>query len=188
MKIKYLKLKNWLLVSFLSLLGFTACKSSKDAALTEQEAMDGKQLKPAEQDRRQAAVMYGVPTMEFRVRGKVVNSQGKPVKGIQVMLLNNSFDNTPDNVGDSNPYVEDYIRSYADTTAKDGSFDVRVTDRPVDYMRLYVRDVDGPSNGNYHNDVINVTFEPGDLKAKGEGWNQGTAQKDDFTVKIKEIR
>ena len=31
MKIKYLKLKNWLLVSLMGMLGFTACKSSKQA-------------------------------------------------------------------------------------------------------------------------------------------------------------
>ena len=132
--------------------------------------------------------MYGVPTMSYRVSGRVVNHRGKPVKGIQVVMLNRSLGNTPNNPGQDNPDVDDYMRQYADTTKADGSFDVRTKDFPTEYMRLFVRDIDGPSNGNYQNDVINVEFTTDDIKAEGQGWNRGIAQKENFEVKLKPVR
>lgn len=203
MKIKYLKLRNWLLVSLMGVLGFTACKSSKQATTetrnqeqTEQlepkkmEKKDGAKIKeePVKSDRGQAALMYGVPTMSFRVRGNVVNHQGKPVKGIQVVMLNRNFGNTPNNPGEDDPYVEDYMKLYADTTKADGSFDIKAKDRPTEYMRVFVRDVDGPSNGNYQNDVINVEFTQDDIRAEGQGWNRGVAEKENLTIKLKPVR
>ena len=148
MKLKYLKFKNWLLVSLMSILGMTACKSSKQALSTNDQQDPEPQSQVDKGQRQEVALMYGVPTMNFRIQGKVVNHQGKPVKGIQVVMLNRNFGNTPNNPTDDNPYVEEYMKQYADTTKADGSFDIRANDRPTDYMRVFVRDVDGPSNGN----------------------------------------
>ena len=195
MKIKYLKLRNWLLLVLMGALGFSGCKSSKQAAAQEpaepQEPIKQEQPRkgPIDDDRGRAALMYGGPTLEFRVKGKVLNQQGKPVKGIQVMLLDRHFgDETPNAVNEDNPYVQQYVKENADTTAADGSFDVRVTDRPTEYMRVFVRDVDGPSNGNYQNDVINVEFSENEIRARGEGWNRGVAEKENMTIKIKPVR
>lgn len=195
MKIKYLKLKNWLLLSLMGLIGFTGCKSSKQAqtsATEDQQPVAAQQeqgtKKKIDNDRGQVALMYGVPTMNYRIRGRVVNHNGKPVKGIQVVMLNRAFGNTPDNPGEDDPAVINYMQQYADTTKADGSFDVQVKDRPTEYMRLFVRDVDGPSNGNYQNDVINVEFSDSDVKAEGQGWNRGVATKENFEVKIKPVR
>lgn len=58
MKIKYLKVKNWLLVSLASLLGIsTGCGGEE----------------------------YGCPEADYRVKGTVVDEQGAPVEGIGVM-------------------------------------------------------------------------------------------------------
>lgn len=191
MKIKYLKLKNWLLVSLMSVLGFTACKSSKPAATSDQkESEQSEQIekKPIRDDRGQAALMYGVPTMSYHVKGQVVNHQGKPVKGIQVVMLNRNMGNTPNNPGEENPEIEDYMKIYADTTKNDGTFDIRAKDFPSEYMRVFVRDVDGPSNGNYQNDVINLEFTRDEIKAESKGWNKGVAEKDGVTIKLKPVR
>ena len=191
MKIKYLKLKNWLLVSLMSVLGFTACKSSKPAATSDQkESEQSEQIekKPIKDDRGQAALMYGVPTMSYHVKGQVVNHQGKPVKGIQVVMLNRNMGNTPNNPGEENPEIEDYMKIYADTTKNDGTFDVRAKDFPSEYMRVFVRDVDGPSNGNYQNDVINLEFTRDEIKAESKGWNKGVAEKEGVTIKLKPVR
>lgn len=191
MKIKYLKLKNWLLVSLMSVLGFTACKSSKPAATSDQkESEQSEQIekKPIRDDRGQAALMYGVPTMSYHVKGQVVNHQGKPVKGIQVVMLNRNMGNTPNNPGEENPEIEDYMKIYADTTKNDGTFDIRAKDFPSEYMRVFVRDVDGPSNGNYQNDVVNLEFTRDEIKAESKGWNKGVAEKEGVTIKLKPVR
>lgn len=197
MKIKYLKLKNWLLISLMGLLGFGGCKSAKTTAASQpqaseqeyaQQPADTPKKKVVGDDRGQVALMYGVPTMNYRIRGKVVNHQGKAVKGIQVVMLNRSFGNTPNNPGEDDPDVSDYMKQYADTTKADGSFDIRVKDRPTEYMRVFVRDVDGPSNGNYQNDVINVEFTNDEVKSEGQGWSRGVAQKDDLTIKLKPVK
>ena len=191
MKIKYLKLKNWLLVSLMSVLGFTACKSSKPAVSNDQkESEQSEQIekKPIKDDRGRVALMYGVPTMGYHLRGKVVNHQGKAVKGIQVVMLSREIGNTPNNPGEDDPFVEEYMQRYADTTKADGSFDIRVKDFPNEYMRVFVRDVDGPSNGNYQNDVINVEFKGDEVRAEGSGWNRGVAEKDNYTIKLKPVR
>lgn len=191
MKIKYLKLKNWLLVSLMSVLGFTACKSSKPAATSDQkESEQSEQIekKPIRDDRGQAALMYGVPTMSYHVKGQVVNHQGKPVKGIQVVMLNRNMGNTPNNPREENPEIEDYMKIYADTTKNDGTFDIRAKDFPSEYMRVFVRDVDGPSNGNYQNDVINLEFTRDEIKAESKGWNKGVAEKEGVTIKLKPVR
>lgn len=191
MKIKYLKLKNWLLVSLMSVLGFTACKSSKPAASSDQkESEQSEQIekKPIKDDRGQVALMYGVPTMSYHVKGQVVNHQGKPVKGIQVVMLNRNMGNTPNNPGEENPEIEDYMKIYADTTKNDGTFDIRAKDFPSEYMRVFVRDVDGPSNGNYQNDVINLEFTRDEIKAESKGWNKGVAEKEGVTIKLKPVR
>lgn len=191
MKIKYLKLKNWLLVSLMSVLGFTACKTSKPAASNDQkESEQSEQIekKPIREDRGQVALMYGVPTMSYHVKGHVVNHQGKPVKGIQVVMLNRNMGNTPNNPGEDDPEIEDYMRIYADTTKNDGTFDIRAKDFPSEYMRVFVRDVDGPSNGNYQNDVINLEFSRDEIKAESKGWNKGVAEKEGVTIKLKPVR
>ena len=55
MKIKYLKLKSWLLVSLGSLLGLSSC-----------------------------CCMYGTPTATYHLNGTVTNSEGHPIEGIGV--------------------------------------------------------------------------------------------------------
>ena len=59
MKIKYLKVKNWLLLSLASLLGINISCTMKEE--------------------------YGCPEADYRVKGTVVDEQGAPVEGIGVM-------------------------------------------------------------------------------------------------------
>jgi len=195
MKIKYLKLKNWLLMSLMGLLGVTGCKSTNQAASSQPSETNGDEpvvtemkKRPIEEDRGQVALMYGVPTMSYHVKGQVVNHQGKPVKGIQVVMLNRNIGNTPNNPGEDDPEVEEYLKIYADTTKNDGTFDIRAKDFPSEYMRVFVRDVDGPSNGNYQNDVINLEFTRDEIKAESKGWNKGVAEKEGVTIKLKPVR
>ena len=70
MKIKYLKVKNWLLLSLASLLGIsTGCSTG----------CGGEE--------------YGCPEADYRVKGTVVDEQGAPVEGIGVMKRYEAHEN-----------------------------------------------------------------------------------------------
>lgn len=203
MKVRYLKLKNWLILSLMGLLGLSACNSERKLAKeaeTEPSAIEpreemrcmygvptteyNKQIKVDEptpgdikagtMPRREQPVMYGVPTVDFQVKGKVVDSKGNPVKGVQVILLNNNVDADETHVPDT-PYWDEYLRQSADTTDAEGSFECTSSDRPWESMRLLVRDVDGKRNGEFKNQVLTVEFpkdaEPGSAISN---WKLGT--------------
>ena len=63
MRIKYLKLKNWLLVTLGGLLGVSLAGCESDPIACE----------------------YGCPEGTYHVKGTVVNSKGEPVEGIVVV-------------------------------------------------------------------------------------------------------
>lgn len=226
MKIRYLKFKNWLILSLMGALGLGACHSQKEVATDENprtevrprnEAMllygvppvnyqqkdavppsdgkivnDGPEIVPdgdkksdpavKEQPREEQPLMYGVPTVNFKAKGKVVDAQGRPVKGVQVVLLNSNID--ADNLDAANPeYMKEYIRQSGDTTAADGTFECQTNDRPWDSQKLLVRDIDGKANGSYKDDLITVDF-PKPKDKNMSGWNLGTVEKT-VTVKLK---
>ncbi|MBQ0015713.1 MAG: radical SAM-associated putative lipoprotein [Bacteroidales bacterium] len=255
MKIKYLKLKNWLFLALIGALGLGSCDSSSsltranvrggarlvrngattavtnssqvaasaeeqselekeraaakaqsDAAakaMAEQESgksvsnsnkrgnlkrvgsqnnepADMPEEEPLElnEPREEMPVMYGVPTVNYVVKGKVVSEKGKPVQGMQIILMEGVEDATPENLNLDNKYVREMVVRQSDTTAADGSFEVKAEGRVADYMNLYVRDIDGPSKGNYQNEVIAVPFSNKDVKDSGHGWRLGTAVKE----------
>lgn len=182
MKIRFLKVKNWLLMSVMGLFGLTACHSTKDIAQEQPENDTPEQPTP----RNEIALMYGVPTMDFVVKGRVIDQQGKPVQGMQVVLLNSSIDITPDNMMEDNKNVRSYLNEVADTTNANGEFRTQVKDVPVENQRLIVRDIDGEKNGVKKDQLIEVQFTETDQVEKREGWYMGSREKDvDITVEEK---
>ena len=206
MKIKYLKLKNWLLVSVMSLFGLSACKCNKQIVSDKTNdgnieapdtvmrpmygvpATDYRQKveqpvapKVVEQDppREPQVTVYGVPTVDYTVKGRVVDSAGKPVKGVQVMLINSEID--PENLPES-PYWDEQLKRIADTTDAQGNFEVRNTDRSWEQVRVMVRDVDGAKNGKFENQVVDVEF--GEPEGGRGNWRLGE-RKAEVTVKMK---
>ena len=180
MKIKFLKLKNWLLLTLMGTLGVGACHSSKEVAQA-QEPEPENQSRP----RSEMALMYGVPTMDYVVKGKVLNTDGKPVKGLQIVLVNNNIDLTADTIYGNDEYVERYIQKSSDTTAKDGTFEVRSSDMPSGKQRILVRDIDGKRNGNIQNELLDVEFDMNNVGGQRGGWRMGTVEKE-MTITVKE--
>lgn len=131
--------------------------------------------------------LYGNPTVNYVVKGKVVNSAGKPIQGMQVLLVNENLDITPLNVNLHNDSIRAIIEQCADTTKADGSFKVKTENIATDYMRVFLRDIDGPSHGNWENQVINISFDDSDTKDTGHGWRAATKQKK-LTIKAKPRR
>ena len=183
MKIRFLKFKDWLLMSVMGLFGLTACHTSKEASAQEPPVKDGEDAVEQPAPRGDGALMYGVPTMDFVLKGRVINEQGKPVKGMQVILVNQTVDIAPDHMDEDNEFVQDYIRKASDTTDAQGLFECQVKDVPVDYQRVIIRDIDGDKNGRYKDQMVDVSFAEADQTAERKGWYMGKRTVDvDITV------
>ena len=65
MKAQIFKLANWLIMSVISLLGFSACSVI---------------------DNQTEMCMYGTPTVDYKAEGSVTDEDGNPVKGIEVKV------------------------------------------------------------------------------------------------------
>lgn len=217
MKIKYLKFKNWVLVSLMGMLGMQACHSHKkvtegnlinidepsprpereryvemygvpareyrvNPVVDEDSTMtnDGKGNNTFHND--EPVLMYGVPTVDFMVKGRVVDEKGKPIKGVQVMLLNSDVD------ADNLPETEHWkarLREVSDTTDADGNFEVRTSDRPWETVRVMARDIDGKANGLYESTVVEPEFIDAEKADRPMSqWKLGE-KKAEVTVKMK---
>lgn len=103
--------------------------------------------------------MYGMPSMDFEVSGKVTDQESNPIAGIQV----------------SCPETTDKI-----TSGKDGSF--KISGKGM-VARLLFEDIDGPDNGG----EFATKGEVFDVKqvAKGDkAWYMGRYEAKDVTVTL----
>ncbi|MBQ9638349.1 MAG: radical SAM-associated putative lipoprotein [Bacteroidales bacterium] len=98
-------------------------------------------------------VMYGVPTVDFHVRGQIVDEKNRPVKGIQVMVVGEGADVEANRMPESEYWQRELLRM-ADTSQTDGRFDCQGSARINEQVRLLIRDVDGTKNGDYENQLL----------------------------------
>ena len=136
-----------LLYLMLSLLGFSACGNA-----------------PLD--------MYGSPTVDFMVKGKVTDSEGTPIKGI--VVSSTGLHSFVDGTGLS--AVTDENGAFVTNTIKE--FGVRGT--------LVFTDVDGAENGGdfatYEKDLSKL---PQTQLKEGEGWYRGEYE---VTAEVKLIK
>lgn len=175
MKIRFLKLKNWVLLTLMGALGVAGCKSASKVSEPEEPA----QPMPRDEIR----LMYGVPTMNYMIRGQVRDADGRPIKDLRVNMLERNIEVDGDKVVGDPRRVQEYLESTSVSTDKHGRFSIEGRDLPQERVRLLVRDVDGDKGGAYQNKVVEVEVTPDDVdKTNAGGWNQGTFNKE---VKIK---
>lgn len=175
MKVRYLKLKNWLLVTLMGALGLSGCHCHKKLAEPEPDSNP-----PAVRDRGEMLLMYGVPTMNYQIRGQVKNAKGRPVKDIRVNMLERNMETTAEGalVGDPEA-IDRWLQNTEVKTDKKGRFEIKNSGLPQEQVRLMVRDVDGKSNGDYKNRVVEMDVTPDDVdRTNAGGWNQGTYNKE----------
>lgn len=100
---------------------------------------------------------YGVPHINFIVKGVVTDEAGNPIQGIETKF-----------VGDLND---------APTTKTDanGNYMIQAMIYPsLHGCKLIVNDIDGEANGGeFQSDTIDVETLPKDELGKGDGWYQG---------------
>ena len=129
-------MKEKLLLAAAALLGFaTACNN--------------------EEDQPKVVSMYGVPYNNYKIKGKVTDKAGRPIKGIEVR--SNAYLPTPEA-----------------TTAADGTYDL--SGKGVgNTARVTFTDTDGPANGgDFAAKTVDIEFTEAERTAKGDGdWDQG---------------
>ncbi len=172
MKVKYLKLKNWLLVTVMGALGLSACHCHKEAAKT--EIKETPEVNPREEIR----LMYGVPTMNFIIRGQVKDSDGRPVKDIRVNMLERSMEVRDGELHGDPEAINNWLQNTEVKTDNKGRFEIKNSGIPQEQVRLMVRDVDGKENGEHKSRMVEMEVTPADVdKSNAGGWNQGTFNK-----------
>lgn len=115
---------------------------------------------------------YGTPYATYEFKGSVRNAAGRPIEGIQVECRPSFL-----------PAFQ--ARPLARTDAG-GKFAGQLQDMPDDEWIVRFTDIDGPENGSYATDSVEVVFEKKEYK-KGKGsWNRGFARKELPAVVLKE--
>lgn len=173
MKVKYLKLKSWLLVTVMGAFGLSSCHCHKKLAESEPEP------EPSVQPREEMRLMYGVPTMNYQIRGQVKNADGKPVKDIKVNMLERGMEVKDGELQGDPQRVEEWLEKSAVTTDRKGRFEVKNSGLPQEEVRLLVRDVDGKENGEYKNRMLEMEVTPANVdRTNAGGWDLGTFKKE----------
>lgn len=121
-------MKEKLLLAAAALLGFaTACNN--------------------EEDQPKVVSMYGVPYNNYKIKGKVTDKAGRPIKGIEVR--SNAYLPTPEA-----------------TTAADGTYDL--SGKGVgNTARVTLTDTDGPANGgDFAAKTVDIEFTEPNARPK----------------------
>ncbi|MBR1550397.1 MAG: radical SAM-associated putative lipoprotein [Bacteroidales bacterium] len=172
MKIKYLKIKNWFLVTLMGAMGFSSCHSNKELAEPQAEA-------PTFEDNQQIRLMYGVPSMNFMIRGQVRDAEGRPVRDIRVNMLDRGMEVKDGELQGDPENVQRYLENTSVRTDDEGRFTIQNNGLPQQQVRLLVRDVDGKENGEFGNKVVDMKVEADDVdRTDANGWHQGTYNKE----------
>lgn len=117
---------------------------------------------------------YGVPEVEFEVKGHVTNRSGEPIAGIVTRMVDIDY-----GVTDSAVYS-------SDTTDADGRYDM--TSRFYGHLAVDVefKDIDGPQNGEYADTTVSVSFSDADHIGGDGNWYLGHATRElDITLREK---
>ena len=118
---------------------------------------------------------YGSPYAEYELKGKVTNMNGDPIQGIEL-----NYGGIYNNVLFSS-YISEMYKS--PQTQKDGSYDIKFEDSPMGIVRIIAKDIDGPENGSFETDSIDVKIEGFE---GGTSWFHGKAEVNIPDIKLKE--
>lgn len=150
MKIKYLKVKNWLLLSVGGLLSLSLASCSQ----TNEE---------------DTPCAYGTPEASYRVKGTVVNEDGEPVAGIGVQKRYIDHVN-----GEAQYRYADTTDAEGKFNVKQILFD----DGPNVVLPVEFHDTDGEQNGLYADTTVDVSFEGAHFSGGDGNWYGGEATRE----------
>ena len=123
--------------------------------------------------------MYGTPAADWSVKGKVLDPDGKPIAGIQVILGKHSED-SPSVIWDVHYRPIDTL-----VTGADGSYSYQQHGFPLEHLQIDTRDIDGTAGGGEFQDatllIRNIEYKDPDY----DGWYVGKADIAAPDIKLK---
>jgi putative lipoprotein (rSAM/lipoprotein system) len=153
LQFKVLKSYNALFASLISLLGFAS-------------SCDWIGMK----------AMYGTPSGDFIVKGKVESKSNQPVAGIKVEMRR-EFDTQTGKIS----VLMDSVAS----TPSTGIYKVKTNDSPEEQtFKVKFIDVDGATNGEYETLDTTVVFQNPKFTGGNDHWYHGKTEKE-LNVKLK---
>lgn len=100
--------------------------------------------------------MYGTPWADYEVKGKVLDADGEPIKGVKVSLIENQY------------------YSQSTQSLENGVFKVSLQTIPFEHLQLTAEDVDGAENGGEFEDkTIELDFSKIKYTGDSDGWYHG---------------
>lgn len=124
------------------------------------------------EDKDDISLAYGCPYVDFDVKARVQTPDGKPIEGVEVTLLERSYESDGDFV------------SWSEIGRTDANGVAQISDSQTafDVEKLYVQavDGDGAENGEWATKVDSVAITPDDRRnaeSKGD-WYQGIIKKE----------
>lgn len=144
MKKRFIKASNYALGVLLVSIGFSSCKGGGSGGMS----------------------MYGTPTADYEISGKVTDLNNNPIEGINV---SHPFSFTPP--GEQKGVITD----------TDGNYKLNVRAFPGT-LELKIEDIDGVENGEYQTKEIKELFENSDYTEGDGSWYEGKTTR---TVNIK---
>lgn len=125
--------------------------------------------------------MYGTPTAEYSVKGKVSDEKGKGLEGIRVVVKGE--------IGEREGVVLDEAADacFLDTLATDGNgkFSLERTGFPADRVIIKCQDIDGPANGGEFKSNA-LVIDKLEYKGKQGAWIIGKVEITDADVILEE--
>lgn len=113
----------------------------------------------------EGTVEYGTPYINFRISGRVTDTQSRPIAGIQV--------------ADANRTTEPI------TTDADGKYTLTGTAFSPEYCTIQFDDTDGTANGGeFASQTVNPQLSDANRTEKGKGWYGGKYEKDDVNAQL----
>ncbi len=126
-------------------------------------------------------VMYGAPYADYEIKGRVVNEQNEPIKGVVVTASPSVFEDKKVGISDISG------NSFDAVTAEDGTF--YMSGRGGGFPdSLFAVDVDSMANGGYYHTTgakleMTQTIVPG---KDDNMWYRGAFSSKDILFKMKE--
>ena len=149
MKVKLTHWYNWMTGVLLSLLGFSSCNKNE---------IDDPNI-----------CLYGTPTTHYIIKGKVTDTDGKPINGVKVEA-NDTYGDRHRPLTDEPVYTDEKGEYSANAwgISSDGQGNI--------LLEVTFEDVDGEANGGtFANDTVrgkDMTIEK--VKDGDGAWNRGT--------------
>lgn len=110
---------------------------------------------------RDIPVMYGVPSADYEMKGKVLDADGDPIKGIKIEVQ--TYIATPE--------ARTIARKFS---LDDGTYDINVSTFPVNKLRIIAQDVDGAENGGeFEEKTIELDFSKVEATGDKGAWYSG---------------